>query len=110
MAYKLARIFSVIGLIALPLLLVALLTPRLYVDYPNDGPQYVSATENIAILTITISSLSMLVALIGTSSTIMLGWRAERRQSAEFKLKIEQLELELAQARKNAAQPAQISN
>jgi hypothetical protein len=41
----------------------------------------------------------MIVSGIGTASTILLGWRADRRQAKEFKLKIEQLELQLQEAR-----------
>jgi hypothetical protein len=43
-----------------------------------------------------------IVSSFGTASTIMLGWRAERRQSQEFRLKIEQLELQLVEARAGA--------
>lgn len=52
-----------------------------------------------------VSSLTAVNALIGSASTIILGWRADRRQSAEFKLKMEQLEVQLADARqKKSAQ------
>jgi hypothetical protein len=44
---------------------------------------------------------TLFVSMIGTTSTILLGWRADRRQSDEFKLKIEQLELQLREARKS---------
>jgi hypothetical protein len=39
---------------------------------------------------------------IGTISSVILGWRSERRQSAESTLKIAQLEIQLAQARSEA--------
>jgi hypothetical protein len=79
--------------------------------YRSDPARPISTEAKVAIFSATVASLSMLVALIGTSSTILLGWRAERRQSAEYKLKIEQLELQIAEARKKAAiRLDQISN
>jgi hypothetical protein len=42
------------------------------------------------------------VSAFGTASTVILGWRNERRQAAESRLKIEQLELQLAEARRQA--------
>ena len=36
---------------------------------------------------------------IGTISTMILGWRSEKRQALESRLKVAQLELELAKAR-----------
>jgi hypothetical protein len=50
-----------------------------------------------------LSLAALCISAVGTVSTVILGWRNERRQSAEFKLKIEQLELQLAQARESAA-------
>jgi hypothetical protein len=53
----------------------------------------------VASITLLVSTFTAVIALVGTASTIILGWRADQRQSAEFKLKIEQLELELIEAR-----------
>jgi L-asparagine transporter-like permease len=53
----------------------------------------------LATFWLAVSTLTAVIALIGSASTIILGWRADRRQSAEFRLKIEQLELQLAEAR-----------
>ena len=50
-------------------------------------------------MVLAISALTLAVSICGTTSSILLGWRAERRQSAEFKLRIEQLERELAASR-----------
>ena len=43
-----------------------------------------------------ISFLALVVSAIGTTSSMLLGWRAERRLAEESKLKIQQLERELA--------------
>jgi hypothetical protein len=48
----------------------------------------------------------LVVSAIGTTSTILLGWRAERRQSEEFKLKIKQLELQLQETQAKLVSPA----
>jgi hypothetical protein len=47
--------------------------------------------------------LTAVVSAIGTTSTVLLGWRGERRQAQEFKLKYEQLSLQLADAKKASA-------
>ena len=39
---------------------------------------------------------------LGTISSVLLGWRSERRQAAESRLRIAQLELQVAQARAEA--------
>lgn len=52
-----------------------------------------------------ISVAAFVVSSVGTASAVILGWRCERRQAAESKLKIEQLELQLAEARKQTAAP-----
>lgn len=49
--------------------------------------------------TIAISFLSLVVSSIGTAFTIFLGWRTDRRLAKESNLKIEQLEIQLAEAR-----------
>jgi hypothetical protein len=51
------------------------------------------------LLAVVVSALAFIISSFGTASTIMLGWRSERRQSQEFKLRIEQLELQLIEAR-----------
>jgi hypothetical protein len=62
-----------------------------------------------AVITAGVSVLALIVTAIGATSTILLGWRAERRQadeyklkSDEYKLKIQQLELQLAEAKATA--------
>jgi hypothetical protein len=44
-----------------------------------------------------------MVTAFGTGSSVVLAWRGEKRESAEFRLKIEQLQLELATERANSA-------
>ena len=58
------------------------------------------------VLAVCVSFLAFIVSALGTASTIMLGWRSERRQTQEFHLKIQQLELQLAEARAKAASEA----
>ena len=41
---------------------------------------------------------------LGTISSVILGWRSERRQAAESRLRVAQLELELARARADVGQ------
>jgi hypothetical protein len=49
-----------------------------------------------------VSFITLILSAIGTSSAIILGWRTDRRQTQEFKLKIQQLEMQLAEARATA--------
>jgi hypothetical protein len=44
-----------------------------------------------------IALVSMIITAIGTCSTLILGWRNEKRAVSETKLKIEKLELEIAE-------------
>jgi hypothetical protein len=68
---------------------------------PNEleGRQFISL-DWIPMAALVTSFLAFVVSGIGTASTVILGWRSERRES---KLKIAQLELQLAEAR---AKPA----
>jgi membrane-bound ClpP family serine protease len=95
-SFLLAKIFAWIGLFSLVLLVAGIV---LAIYLPSGGEDI----NAIAVLTVLISSLTLLIAMIGTTSTIILSWRADRRQSEEFKLKIQQLELELAEAREKAS-------
>jgi hypothetical protein len=38
-------------------------------------------------LTVSVSFLALVISALGTASTIMLGWRSERRQAEESRLK-----------------------
>jgi hypothetical protein len=48
---------------------------------------------------------TLLVSLASAASTIWLGWRNDGRQTREFGLKIQQLELQLEEAQKAKIQP-----
>jgi hypothetical protein len=45
---------------------------------------------------------TLLVSTVGTISTIWLAWRKERRDSREYTLKIQQLEMQLSELQKSA--------
>jgi hypothetical protein len=47
---------------------------------------------------------ALLFTGLGTISSVILGWRSERRQAAESRLRVAQLELELARARADSGQ------
>ena len=47
---------------------------------------------------------ALLFTGLGTVSSVILGWRSERRQAAESRLRVAQLELELARTRADAGQ------
>jgi hypothetical protein len=64
-----------------------------------------SVLQWVPLLTVLVSFLALVISSLGTASTIMLGWRSERRQAEESRLKIEQLELQLADVRAKAAVP-----
>src|SRR5262245_55233963 len=91
-AFGLAKVFAWLGLIALPLILIG---NALALSLPAGGADI----NTIGMLMASISVLTLIVGMVGTASTVLLGWRADRRQSEEFKLKIEQLEFQLAEAR-----------
>jgi len=75
----------------------------LYADYRSGGGAADKIESELiataSLVTIGISFLAMMVAAMGTSSSILLGWRADRRQMEEFKLKIHQLERKLAKSK-----------
>jgi hypothetical protein len=73
-------------------------------------PWWVPDIEQLAglvpIIIVSISFFTLIASAIGATSTILLGWHAERQQSQEFKLKIKQLELQLQEARSKIVSPA----
>jgi ABC-type Fe3+ transport system permease subunit len=85
------------------LVAIIFLEGPLYADYRSGGGAADRIeSEQIAtasLVTIGISFLAMMVAAMGTSSSILLGWRADRRQTEEFQLKIHQLERKLAKSK-----------
>ena len=95
--FLLARIFAWMGLLSLVAIAAGLFW---------GGPDI----NFIARATVVMASLTLVMAMIGTASIIILGWRSDRRQSEEFKLKIRQLELELAETRGKAPRQHPNSN
>ena len=98
-AFKAAKAFAWLGLISLVLFFIGI---GLAVVQSSD----LSATNYVGLFAVLISVVTLIVATVGTAFTIMLGWRADRRQNEEFKLKIEQLELDLDEARAKAVKPS----
>jgi hypothetical protein len=97
-SYNSARIFSVAFLLAL--LFHPLWRIFLVLNTDKDPHSGLAVNGGSPIdPALAIATLVMIVSGIGTASTILLGWRADRRQAKEFKLKIEQLELQLQEAR-----------
>jgi H+/gluconate symporter-like permease len=78
----------------------AMATMRFYAPPgpPPGGPQEIAA---IALL---VSIAAFVVSFVGTVSTLVLGWRAERREAVESRLRIAQLEKQAADARRPAKQ------
>jgi hypothetical protein len=107
-AFTIAKVFAWIGMASVLLLVVggavALLVPRPPALVPY-GEQPPIAARDVGFFTAIISLLTSMVATIGSISTILLGWRADRRQSDELKLKLQQLELQIVEARGKANHP-----
>ena len=98
-SFRWARFFAWLGILSVPAFMVG---SGLATVLPEGGTA-INAIGAISILT-------LIIATIGTTSTILLGWRADARQSQEFKLKIEQLELQLVEAREEAQKQNKTSN
>ena len=72
---------------------------------PGEGSGHIVNTTqpaSISFVTLIVSFGTLLITAVGTASTVLLGWRNEKRQSAEFQLRIQQLEIELAKARQQS--------
>jgi hypothetical protein len=104
--YKRARIYARILEWSLGLFLIGIIgqvwESLHYLDrgLPRSGGELLLAI--IPIITVLVSFLTLVASAIGTTSTILLGWREERRQSEEFKLKIRELDLQLQEAQAKA--------
>ena len=100
MVYNLARIFSAVGLIAMVILLYKLAPVfPFWLDAISRAPTPRDRIEGTSTL---IAFISILIALVGVSSTALFGWRADRRRGAKYKLKIEELELQIAETKNKA--------
>jgi hypothetical protein len=58
--------------------------------------------EILEFSTALISVTAFFISAIGSAATVMIGWKAERRQAEETKLKIAQLELQVSELRAKA--------
>lgn len=114
---KIGRVLAVVALVSVLFALIVLglelagaFSPEPQSPAPPASPTPLSPGEKEdstwsippPILAILVSFLVFTVSAVGAASTIVLGWRSERRQAQEFKLKIEHLELQLAEARERA--------
>jgi hypothetical protein len=81
MAYWLARMFAVMGLVAPAIFFLALVLSDFL---PSPGKTWGIATQAIAVVIAYISVLFIFVAAIGSALTILLGWSAERRKQAKI--------------------------
>jgi hypothetical protein len=103
--YRIAIVCAVLGLVAAFVLLlnvfpdfIALLT------YQPSDPNTGEGTDGPQAAMLIISALGLIVTTVGTSFTVIVGWRKERRDVTESQLKIKQLEIEVT--RLNAANRA----
>jgi hypothetical protein len=73
---------------------------------PTAYPSSWLVASDVPLYALLVSMGAFCVSAIGTASTVILGWRNERRIAAESKLKIEQLEMQLTEARRQAGSNA----
>jgi hypothetical protein len=75
-------------------------TSRAYASpMPSFGEEFLALIPFAALLAVAVSGLTLVVSALSTASAVTLGWREERRKQREYHLKIEQLELQLIEAR-----------
>jgi hypothetical protein len=104
MWYKTARVFAVLALTFFILFILggifylSAFLPQTMGTPINPNTSAPSSSLDFGLITSIFSMLGMVITMIGTASTVLIGWRAERRQSEEFKLRIKQLELQLLAA------------
>jgi hypothetical protein len=105
-SFRLGKVFAWIGLLSALIMLAGFVVlfigpPVRLSNVPSDSVgRFLNLWGTMAVVG---SALTSLVAMVGTASTVLLGWRSDRRQSQEFRLKIEQLELQLAETRRASA-------
>jgi hypothetical protein len=95
-SYTLAKIFAALLLIST---VVLLFSPVAFLTWGDDPWEFLKPAAFI------VSFLTFLLSVVGTAFTVFFGWRKERRESEESKLRIQQLELQVAQlsARKDGS-------
>jgi hypothetical protein len=107
-----ARISLSSGIVfVVSLLLLSFYEPDLFLDYDNvysgEPLQHLTIQTitwyigRINVVTAGISFLIFIVTSIGTASTVLTSWRNDRRQEREYKLNIQQLELQVEQLRRS---------
>lgn len=96
-AYRIAMVLAVLGLISAVFLFKDLAIPY-WTDLfppPLGDPQVGEGDESTPVVSV-IQAFGAIVGSFGTVFMMLIGWRKERRDVAESKLKIMKLELELA--------------
>jgi hypothetical protein len=63
----------------------------------SDSPRMTTATAPEPVPEWFIPTVSLFLSFCSTVAMVIFGWRAELRQAAEFKLRIKELELQIAQ-------------
>jgi hypothetical protein len=101
--YKLARLFAIVSVLSIIILGVSIGLSA-YLEPPNPAEETAGGEQDQGSdLPIVISLGTLIVSMVGTTSTVLLGWRSDHRDAKEFKFKIEQLEVQLAEARTHLA-------
>src|SRR5262245_7116355 len=108
------RTVSLIGLALLPALYVLLWSGLVaFQSWPNfwfavfpEKPTLPPDTSNLfpvehETTQFLVAAGTFLLTMVSTVSTVLLAWRGDKRQSREFELKIEQLQLQLEEAKKS---------
>jgi ABC-type Fe3+ transport system permease subunit len=88
--YRRARIWAWITIVSIVFMLLSALVRNLREDTGHNE------STSVAWAALTISFLALIVSAVGTASAVLFGWQADRRQTEEARLKIQQLERQLA--------------
>jgi hypothetical protein len=99
-AYRIAIIFATLALVSAAVLLISIVSPdwtdTFWPPRIDENPVGEGAEGPLS-ANVIISTLSLVAFVIGNAFTVVIGWRKERRDAVESKLRIRQLELQLAQ-------------
>jgi hypothetical protein len=100
--YRLGHIFASAVLLSLGLIVVGICMSYLgeweaikSIGAKPPPPPLLPIDAKIGLYTAIASLIAMIVSMVGTASTMLIGWRSEHRQSEEFKLKNQQLALQI---------------
>jgi hypothetical protein len=72
---------------------------------PPPAPLAPAPPSDLPLYAFLVSTGAFLVSTIGTASTVILGWRNERRQAAESQLRVAELEAQIAESRRQGGPP-----